>query len=58
MSYCHLISNYSMHFHVQRGNEKKRYKWTGNNAMGAYFVSATSSHYHWATKHLKRDKKV
>lgn len=37
--------------------EKKRYKWTGNNAMGAYFASATSSHYDWAMKHLKRYKK-
>ena len=37
--------------------ERKRYKWTGNNAMGAYFVSATSSHYDWAMKHLKKYKK-
>ena len=37
--------------------EKKRYKWTGNNAMGAYFASATSSHYDWAMKHIKRYKK-
>jgi len=22
MSYCHIISNWSMHSHVQRGNEK------------------------------------
>ena len=37
--------------------EKKQYKWTGNNAMGAYFASSTSSHYDWAMKHLKRYKR-
>lgn len=34
--------------------ERKRYLWTGNNAMGAYFVSATSSHYDWALKLIKK----
>lgn len=34
--------------------ERKRYPWTGNNAMGAYFVSATSSHYDWALKLIKK----
>lgn len=28
--------------------EKKRYKWTGSTSLGAYLISATSSHYHWA----------
>lgn len=37
--------------------ERKRYRWTGSNAMGAYFVSATSSHYDWALKLIKRVKK-
>ena len=37
--------------------ERKRYEWTGNNAMGAYFVSCTSSHYDWAMKHLKKYRK-
>jgi len=37
--------------------ERKRYAWTGNNAMGAYFVSSTSSHYDWAMKHLKKYRK-
>lgn len=27
--------------------EKKRYKWTGTTSLGAYLVSATSSHYEW-----------
>ncbi|MCG8372603.1 MAG: ClbS/DfsB family four-helix bundle protein [Balneolales bacterium] len=34
--------------------ERKRYKWTGTNALGAYFVSATSSHYDWALKLIKK----
>lgn len=25
--------------------EKKRYKWTGSTSLGAYLISATSSHY-------------
>jgi len=37
----------------------ERYRWTRKNAMGTYFVSATSSHYHWARKEIwkcvKRD---
>jgi len=37
--------------------EKKRYKWTGTTSLGAYFVSATSSHYDWAIKLLKKVKK-
>lgn len=34
--------------------EKKRYKWTGATSLGAYLVSATSSHYDWATKLIKK----
>jgi hypothetical protein len=37
--------------------EKKRFKWTGTTSMGAYFVSATSSHYDWAIKLIKKAKK-
>ncbi|MDL5513918.1 ClbS/DfsB family four-helix bundle protein [Arenibacter sp. M-2] len=37
--------------------EKKRYKWTGTTSLGAYFVSATSSHYDWAIKLIKKAKK-
>ncbi|MDR0334569.1 MAG: ClbS/DfsB family four-helix bundle protein [Methanomassiliicoccaceae archaeon] len=29
------------------------YKWTGNNALGAYFVSCTASHYEWAMTKIK-----
>ncbi len=34
--------------------EKKRYKWTGTTSLGAYLISATSSHYDWAFKLIKR----
>ena len=38
--------------------EKKRYGWTGSTSLGAYFVSATSSHYDWALKLLKKHKRT
>ena len=34
--------------------ERRRYGWTGNNAMGAYFVSCTSSHYDWGLKLMRK----
>lgn len=34
--------------------EKKKYKWTGTTSLGSYLVSATSSHYDWAYKLIKR----
>lgn len=34
--------------------QRKRYQWTGNNALGAYLVSSTSSHYEWAMKLIKK----
>lgn len=37
--------------------EKKRYKWTGTTSLGAYLISATSSHYDWAFKLIKKNKK-
>ncbi|MCG8306254.1 MAG: ClbS/DfsB family four-helix bundle protein [Cytophagales bacterium] len=37
--------------------EKKRYKWTGTTSLGAYLVSATSSHYDWALKLITKAKK-
>ncbi|TRX62746.1 ClbS/DfsB family four-helix bundle protein [Fulvivirga sp. M361] len=37
--------------------ERQRYKWTGTNALGAYLVSATSSHYDWAFKLIKKATK-
>lgn len=33
---------------------KKHYGWTGSTSLGAYLISATSSHYDWARKLIKR----
>lgn len=33
------------------------FPWTGNNALGSYFVSTLSSHYQWAIKKLKAHRK-
>ena len=33
---------------------KKLYKWTGSTSLGAYLISATSSHYDWAFKLINR----
>lgn len=37
--------------------EKRRYKWTGTTSLGAYLISNSSSHYHWAIKLIKKSKK-
>ena len=37
---------------------KKRYAWTGTTSLGAYLISATSSHYDWALKTIKPIKKL
>jgi hypothetical protein len=34
--------------------EKKKYPWTGTTSLGAYLISATSSHYDWALKLIKK----
>lgn len=34
--------------------EKKRYKWTGSTSLASYLISATSSHYQWGLKLIKR----
>lgn len=33
--------------------EKQHFGWTGTSTLGAYCVSATSSHYDWAMKKMK-----
>jgi hypothetical protein len=33
---------------------KKKYAWTGTTSLGSYTVSAMSSHYDWAIKHVKK----
>ncbi|KAF2518394.1 ClbS/DfsB family four-helix bundle protein [Flavobacterium salilacus subsp. salilacus] len=38
--------------------EKKRYKWTGTTSLGACLISASSSHYDWAIKLIKKNKKI
>ncbi len=35
----------------------KYFSWTGTTSVGSYCVSATSSHYDWAIKKLKKHKK-
>ena len=37
---------------------KKHFAWTGTSSLGAYCVSATSSHYDWAIKKLKMHVKT
>jgi hypothetical protein len=37
---------------------KKHYNWTGTTSLGAYFISATSSHYDWAMKKLRQAKRT
>lgn len=33
---------------------KKKYKWTGTTSLAAYLISATSSHYDWGLKLIKK----
>lgn len=35
---------------------KKKFHWTGSTSLGAYLISATSSHYDWAFKLIKKHK--
>jgi len=35
----------------------KYFSWTGTTSLGSYCVSATSSHYDWALKKIKKHKK-
>ncbi|WP_029069110.1 ClbS/DfsB family four-helix bundle protein [Jonesia quinghaiensis] len=37
---------------------KRFYPWTGTTSLGSYCVSATSSHYDWAAKILKKRHRV
>lgn len=38
--------------------EKKKYIWTGSTSLAAYLISATSSHYDWAYKLIKKSMKA
>ena len=33
---------------------KKKYAWTGSTSVGSYAISATCSHYDWATKLIRK----
>jgi hypothetical protein len=33
--------------------KKRNYQWTGTTSLGAYLISATSSHYDWGFKTIK-----
>lgn len=37
---------------------KKYFPWTGTTNLGSYCISATSSHYDWAIKKIKKQKKA
>ena len=37
---------------------KKKYKWTSSTSLGSYLISATSSHYDWALKLMKKRIKI
>lgn len=37
---------------------KAYFKWSGTTSVGSYLVSATSSHYNWAIKKIKRQIKA
>lgn len=47
---CQLIANHS----DAALFTKKKYAWTGSTSLGAYLISATSSHYDWALKLIKK----
>lgn len=36
---------------------KKHFSWTGTTSLGSYCISATSSHYDWAMKKIRKHKK-
>lgn len=46
----HLIESHSN----EELFEKQRYPWTGSTSLGAYFISASSSHYDWALKLIRK----
>lgn len=38
--------------------QKKKYHWTGSTSLASYLISATSSHYDWALKLIKKAQKT
>jgi len=49
-----LIERFSQEELFSRGV----FSWCGDNTLGSYFVSNTSSHYEWALKKLKSHRKI
>lgn len=45
------------HFTNEELFTNKHFSWTGTTSLGAYCVSATSSHYDWAMKKIRKHKK-
>ncbi|MFW2380917.1 MAG: ClbS/DfsB family four-helix bundle protein [Acidimicrobiales bacterium] len=60
----HLKRTHAALLHVIAGYDdedlfaKKRYRWTRSTSVGAYMVSATSSHYAWASKLIRKFAKT
>jgi hypothetical protein len=50
----HVIDGYS----DEDLSTKRRFKWTGSTSVLSYAVSATSSHYDWARKLIRKFKKT
>ena len=44
------------HFSQEELFSKRSFSWTGTTTLGAYFISATASHYDWAIKKLKKQQ--
>lgn len=44
------------HFSQEELFSKHSFSWTGTTTLGAYFISATASHYDWAIKKLKKQQ--
>lgn len=54
----HLVLRQVIHQHSNEELfEKKYYPWTGSTSLGSYLISATSSHYDWALKLIKRARR-
>ncbi len=56
-SHCDVLSAIAT-FSNEDLFEKKRFSWAGTSNLGSYCVSATSSHYDWAMKKIKKHIKA
>lgn len=52
-----LLTNLMMEHDEIELFTKKKYKWTGSTSLAAYLISASSSHYQWAIKIIKKGMK-